>query len=97
MISLFLAFSLRKQTIESFNNVKLTPTVMSKFPALNGIGISMVRAEVGAKGSYSMHTHYVATEFLIMVAAELTDGLVIDEEVFEKTIKAGEWRCYCVS
>lgn len=91
----------KKATIEPFNNVNLTLSVMSNFPALDGIGISMVRAEVGVKGSYPMHTHYVAADFLIMVVAELTDGLVINEEVFQKTIRGGDVLCFlkdtCIS
>ena len=54
----------------------------SNFPALSGLGISIVRVEVGVKGSYPMqymHTHYDATELLI-----------VDEQVSETTIRDGD-------
>ncbi|KEH16191.1 germin family 3 protein [Medicago truncatula] len=74
------------------NTFKLGTTLASvtNFPALNGLGISAMRADIGEGGSAPMHTHPDATELIILVQGEFTVGFITPTSVYSKVLKPGD-------
>ncbi|XP_074293939.1 auxin-binding protein ABP19a-like [Silene latifolia] len=63
---------------------------VDQFPALNGLGISMVRADMGVGGAVPIHTHRVA-ELLIVVEGTIIAGFInTNNTAFYKTIEKGD-------
>ncbi|CAO2822723.1 unnamed protein product [Amaranthus hypochondriacus] len=61
-----------------------------QFPGLNGMGISMVRADLGVGGVVVIHTHRVA-ELLLVVEGTIIAGFInSNNTAFYKTLKKGE-------
>lgn len=67
-------------------NLASTP----QFPGLNGMGISMVRAELGVGGAVPIHTHRVA-ELLLLVEGTIIAGFIdTNNKAYYKTLKKGD-------
>ncbi|KAL2929495.1 Auxin-binding protein ABP19b [Bienertia sinuspersici] len=66
-----------------------SPAFAPQFPALNGMGISMVRADLGVGGAVPIHTHRVA-ELLILVKGTVIGGFIdTNNRAFYKTLHEG--------
>ncbi|XP_021857533.1 auxin-binding protein ABP19a-like [Spinacia oleracea] len=60
------------------------------FPALNGQGISMLRADIGVGGVVPLHSHRV-TELIYMVSGTMIAGFInSDNKPFFKTLNKGD-------
>ncbi|KAL9229343.1 hypothetical protein vseg_004820 [Gypsophila vaccaria] len=63
---------------------------VTQFPALNGMGISMVRADMAVGGAVPMHTHRVA-ELIIVVEGTIIGGFIdTNNTAFYKTLEKGD-------
>ncbi|XP_021847852.1 auxin-binding protein ABP19a-like [Spinacia oleracea] len=60
------------------------------FPALNGQGISMLRADIGVGGVVPLHSHRV-TELIFMVEGTMVSGFIgSDNKPYYKNMKKGD-------
>ncbi|XP_021741661.1 auxin-binding protein ABP19a-like [Chenopodium quinoa] len=61
-----------------------------QFPGLNGMGISMVRADLGVGGAVPIHTHRVA-ELLVLVEGTVIGGFIdSNNTAYYKTLHKGD-------
>ncbi|XP_015889027.3 germin-like protein [Ziziphus jujuba] len=64
---------------------------VSDFPALNGLGVSMVRTDLGPGGVISLHSHPRASEIVLVVEGTITSGFISTaNDVYIKTQKKGD-------
>ncbi|XP_004510468.1 germin-like protein 8-14 [Cicer arietinum] len=69
----------------------LTPAFVHQFPAINGLGLSAARLDLGVGGVVPMHSHRGASELMIMVQGFITAGFISsDNSVFVKTLTKGD-------
>ncbi|XP_021852676.1 auxin-binding protein ABP19a-like [Spinacia oleracea] len=62
----------------------------SQFPGLNGMGISMVRADMDVGGAVPIHTHRVS-ELIIVVEGTIIAGFIdTNNTAFYKTLNKGD-------
>nr|XP_004510467.2 germin-like protein subfamily 3 member 1 [Cicer arietinum] len=72
-------------------NAAVTPAFVAQFPALNGLGLSAARLDLGPAGVIPLHTHPGASELLIVKQGHITAGFVSSANtVYIKTLKKGE-------
>ncbi|CAN0877974.1 Germin-like protein [Linum grandiflorum] len=66
--------------------------LLQQFPALNGMGLSIVRADFEPSGVIQLHTHPAASELVYVAEGTLTTGFVAaaTNKVYLNTIKKGE-------
>ncbi|XP_018806560.1 auxin-binding protein ABP20-like [Juglans regia] len=63
----------------------------SDFPGVNGLGISMARADIAVGGVIPFHTHPGASEVLLVVEGTVFAGLVSStNEVYTQTLQKGD-------
>ncbi|CAN0877970.1 Germin-like protein [Linum grandiflorum] len=74
------------------NMAVAAPAFVQQFPALNGLGVSMARADFAPGGVIPLHTHPAATEMAYLVEGTLTVGFVAagTNKVYVNTAKKGE-------
>ncbi|XP_074278811.1 auxin-binding protein ABP19b-like [Silene latifolia] len=66
------------------------PAFLSTFPALNGMGISMARADIDVGGAVPIHTHRVA-ELAILIKGRILAGFIdSNNKAFYKTMEEGD-------
>ncbi|KAL9228127.1 hypothetical protein vseg_003739 [Gypsophila vaccaria] len=66
------------------------PAFVALFPALNGMGISIARADIGVDGAVPIHTHRVA-ELAILVEGTIVAGFTdSNNRAFYKTMQVGD-------
>ncbi|XP_059445024.1 auxin-binding protein ABP19a-like [Corylus avellana] len=71
--------------------VAVTWVTVPEFPALNGLGISLARADLAVGGVFPIHTHPRATEAIIVSEGKITAGFVSSTNtVYYKTLKQGD-------
>ncbi|RDX70188.1 Auxin-binding protein ABP20, partial [Mucuna pruriens] len=83
-------FSLQPENTSNPIKAGISSAFVNNFPALNGLGISVVRAVMEIGGYFPMHTHPDATELIIMVEGEITAGFVTPSKAYVKTLNAGD-------
>ncbi|XP_034677191.1 germin-like protein [Vitis riparia] len=72
-------------------NAAINTAFVDKFPGLNGLGVSMARADIAPGGVIPMHTHPGASEIILIAKGSVTAGLISsDNTVYLKTLKEGE-------
>ena len=76
-------------TNNSFKAAVTTATV-TNFPALIGLGISLLRIDLDQGGLAPMHTHPDATELLSVVEGEITAGFLTPTSFYSKVLKPGD-------
>ncbi|KAF4363608.1 hypothetical protein CsatB_010610 [Cannabis sativa] len=70
----------------------VTPAFDAQFPGVNGLGISMARADLAPGGVIPFHTHPGGSEILIVLEGTLCAGFVSSSanQVFFKTLNKGD-------
>ena len=72
-------------------NAAINTAFVDKFPGLNGLGVSMARADIATGGVIPMHTHPGASEIILIAKGSVTAGLISsDNSVYLKTLKEGD-------
>ena len=72
-------------------NAAINTAFVDKFPGLNGLGVSMARADIATGGVIPMHTHPGASEIILIAKGSVTAGLISsDNTVYLKTLKEGD-------
>ncbi|KAL6315807.1 hypothetical protein AAG906_008193 [Vitis piasezkii] len=72
-------------------NAAINTAFVDKFPGLNGLGVSMARADIAPGGVIPMHTHPGASEIILIAKGSVTAGLISsDNTVYLKTLKEGD-------
>ncbi|KAK4757892.1 hypothetical protein SAY87_019193 [Trapa incisa] len=68
------------------------PAFVTQLPGLNGLGLSLARADLDAGGVFPMHSHPAATEAFVVVKGTVTAGFISStaNKVYSKTLNAGE-------
>ncbi|KAK9664292.1 hypothetical protein RND81_14G031200 [Saponaria officinalis] len=63
---------------------------VSQFPALNGLGLSMVRADIEVGGAGPIHTHR-SSELILVIEGTIIAGFIdTNSKPFYKTLEAGD-------
>ncbi|KAM5547239.1 auxin-binding protein ABP19a [Rosa sericea] len=69
----------------------ITTAFSSQFPGLNGLGVSLARADLAVGGVVPMHTHHGASEIVLIIEGTITAGFISsDNKVYLKTLKKGD-------
>ncbi|KAK7349294.1 hypothetical protein VNO77_06553 [Canavalia gladiata] len=77
--------------ITNIINAAVTPAFVSQFPALNGLGLSAARLDLGPGGVIPLHTHPGANELLLVSKGHITAGFISSSNnVYIKVLKKGE-------
>ncbi|AET01749.1 putative germin, rmlC-like cupin domain-containing protein [Medicago truncatula] len=77
--------------ITNIINAAVTPAFVAQFPAVNGLGLSAARLDLGPAGVIPLHTHPGASELLVVTQGHITAGFVSSANtVYIKTLKKGE-------
>ena len=75
----------------SLFNAAINTAFVDKFPGLNGLGLSMARADLAPGGVVPMHTHHGASETILIAKGSITAGFISsDNTVYLKTLKEGD-------
>ncbi|KAM5547197.1 auxin-binding protein ABP19a [Rosa sericea] len=62
-----------------------------EFPGLNGLGLSLARADLAVGGVVPLHTHQRATEIILIVEGTAVAGFIdSNNKVYLKTLKKGD-------
>ncbi|KAK9697355.1 hypothetical protein RND81_08G032100 [Saponaria officinalis] len=70
--------------------VAVTGAFDATFPALNGLGISMARLDIGVGGVVPIHTHRVS-ELIILIEGSIIAGFIAeDNTAYYKTLNKGD-------
>ncbi|PRQ47028.1 putative germin, rmlC-like jelly roll [Rosa chinensis] len=69
----------------------LKPPFVSQFPGLNGLGLSLARADLAVGGVIPLHTHQRATEIILIVEGTVVTGFIdSNNKLYLKTLKKGD-------
>ncbi|PSS15469.1 Auxin-binding protein like [Actinidia chinensis var. chinensis] len=69
----------------------VTTAFTAQFPGLNGLGLSLARADIAVGGVVPMHTHPGANEVIFMVKGTITAGFISSANtVYLKTLNEGD-------
>ncbi|KAK7261748.1 hypothetical protein RIF29_28067 [Crotalaria pallida] len=84
-------FSKFPKPTKNFFNFSAVVASVDQFPALNGLGFSIVLVEIEAGASVPLHTHPDATEVIIAGNDNIIAGFIssADNKVFVKTLSKG--------
>ena len=67
--------------------VRLNPAFVSQFPGLNGLGLSLARADLAVGGAIPLHTHHGATEIILVAEGTVVSGFIdSNNKVYLKTL-----------
>ncbi|KAJ9697169.1 hypothetical protein PVL29_009094 [Vitis rotundifolia] len=78
-------------TSSSIFNASINSASVHKFPVLNGLGVSVARADVAPGGVLPLHTHPGGTEIILVGRGAVTAGLISsDNTVYVKTVEEGD-------
>ncbi|XP_062195959.1 germin-like protein 8-14 [Phragmites australis] len=72
--------------------VSLSSAFVTRFPGVNGLGISAARADMAPGGVVPLHWHPVATELLFVLDGTMVCGFIsaTSNKVFTKTLYKGD-------
>ncbi|KAK9669728.1 hypothetical protein RND81_13G150500 [Saponaria officinalis] len=71
-------------------NFGTSPAFVTQFPAVNGMGLSILRADMAVGGAVPLHTHRVA-ELIIVVQGTIIAGFIdTNNTAFYKTLEIGD-------
>ncbi|EXB38936.1 Auxin-binding protein ABP19a [Morus notabilis] len=69
----------------------VTTAFDNQFPGVNGLGISLARADLAPGGVIPFHTHHGASEIIIVIEGSLCAAFVSsDNKVYLKSLKKGD-------
>ncbi|XP_050376542.1 auxin-binding protein ABP19a-like [Argentina anserina] len=70
----------------------LTKASYDEVPSLNGLGISIARADLAPGGAVPLHTHPGSNEIFLLVKGKLIAGFISSDTntVYQTTIKSGD-------
>ncbi|KAF3439675.1 hypothetical protein FNV43_RR17953 [Rhamnella rubrinervis] len=69
----------------------ITPAFVDSFPGVNGLGLSVARADIAPGGVVQLHTHPGASEILLVAQGTITAGFISNaNNAYIKTIKQGD-------
>jgi quercetin dioxygenase-like cupin family protein len=71
-------------------NTSLKTAFVNDLPGLNGLGISVVRGDIGINGTAPMHIHPDATELLILLKGQVIAGFITPTKLIVKTLNPGD-------
>ncbi|WJX92243.1 hypothetical protein P8452_73908 [Trifolium repens] len=71
-------------------NTSLKTAFVNDLPGLNGLGISVVRGDIGINGTFPMHIHPDATELLILLKGQVIAGFITPTKLIVKTLNPGD-------
>ncbi|XP_062011057.1 auxin-binding protein ABP19a-like [Rosa rugosa] len=73
------------------NKVRLQAAFVAQFPGLNGLGISLARADMEVGGVVPMHTHRGASEVILVAEGKVIAGFITsDNKAYVKNLKKGD-------
>ncbi|KAM0953142.1 hypothetical protein DsansV1_C02g0020881 [Dioscorea sansibarensis] len=73
------------------NMASLTPAFVAQWPALNGLGISAVYAEIAPGGRVPIHTHPGGTELIVVIEGTIIAGFISSSnKAYTKKVDAYE-------
>ena len=73
------------------NKAGIGAAFAGQFPGLNGLGLSMVRADLAVGGVGPLHLHHGASELVLVVQGTIKAGFIAsDNTVYIKTLKKGD-------
>ncbi|XP_010666280.2 auxin-binding protein ABP19a [Beta vulgaris subsp. vulgaris] len=85
----FSGFGVAGNTSNIFG-VAVTSAIDLTFPALNGLGISMSRLDIGVGGVVPIHSHRVS-ELILVIEGKIIAGFISSEDkVYYKTLNKGD-------
>ncbi|XP_074267692.1 auxin-binding protein ABP19a-like [Silene latifolia] len=77
-------------TSASIFNLAVSSALDQTFPGLNGLGLSMLRLDIGVGGVVPLHTHR-ASEVIIVIEGSIIAGFIAsDDTPFYKTLNKGD-------
>ncbi|KAK9715664.1 hypothetical protein RND81_06G180900 [Saponaria officinalis] len=86
----FTGLSVPADTTTSIFNVGPTFAIDTTFPGLNGLGLSMVRLDLGVGGVVPIHTHR-ASEVILVIDGPIIAGFIAeDNTAYFKTLYKGD-------
>ncbi|KAH7519288.1 hypothetical protein FEM48_Zijuj08G0020100 [Ziziphus jujuba var. spinosa] len=69
----------------------VTPAFVQQFPGVNGLGVSLVRADIAPGGVIPLHAHPRATEIILLVEGTVVAGFISTaNDPYIKTLKKGD-------
>uniref|UniRef100_A0A803M8I2 Germin-like protein n=1 Tax=Chenopodium quinoa TaxID=63459 RepID=A0A803M8I2_CHEQI len=71
-------------------NVGLTEAFDNTFPALNGLGLSMARLDIGVGGVVPIHSHRVSEVILVIEGTIIAGFIGSDNTAYFKTLNKGD-------
>lgn len=71
-------------------NLGVTSAFDSTFPALNGLGLSMARLDIGVGGVVPIHSHRVSEVILVIEGTIIAGFIGSDNVAYFKTLKKGD-------
>ncbi|KAG6658190.1 hypothetical protein I3843_04G132500 [Carya illinoinensis] len=75
----------------NFIKTGVIPAFAAEFPGVNGLGISMIRADVEVGGVVPLHTHPGGSEVLHVVKGKMLAGFISTaNKVYIKTLEKGD-------
>lgn len=75
----------------NLNKAAVTTAFVDSFPGVNGLGVSLVRADLAPGGVFALHTHPAASELLLVAQGTITTGFIsTNNVVYVKTLKVGD-------
>ncbi|KAK9948085.1 hypothetical protein M0R45_003673 [Rubus argutus] len=75
----------------NINNVGITPAFSAQFPGLNGLGLSLLRADFAVGGVSPIHVHRGASELILVVEGTIIAGFIdSNNKVYLKSLKKGD-------
>lgn len=75
------------------NNIgaAVTPAFTTQFPAVNGLGVSIARLDLGPGGVIPLHIHPAGSEILLVVEGVINAGFISSSNtVYSKTLNVGD-------
>ncbi|KAH7854325.1 hypothetical protein Vadar_012589 [Vaccinium darrowii] len=76
----------------NFIKAAITTAFAPQFPGVNGLGISIARADLAVGGLVPLHTHPGASEIIYMVKGKISAGFISSSSntVYYKTLRKGD-------
>ncbi|KAJ3677098.1 hypothetical protein LUZ60_002822 [Juncus effusus] len=76
----------------NFTKASVKAGFVNQFPGLNGLGISVVRADIEPGGFVPIHTHPDGTELIVVMEGTIKAGFISSSAntVYVKTLKKGD-------
>ncbi|KAL6222756.1 hypothetical protein ACLB2K_006147 [Fragaria x ananassa] len=75
--------------ISNLSKVGISAALVAQVPGLNGLGLSMVRADLEVGGVFPLHTHRASEAILIAEGKVIAGFIASDNKAYVKNLKKG--------